>query len=1057
MGLKLYTSNRIEELSTLFCSAIGQKESWHQTSHVIVQTQGLQKWLAKQAVAQNKIFANYEFSSPDAFIAKIQKDAGIYGNTYFSAQNMKWKNYTYLNDEDFINQFAAVASYYHGDDIKRIQLAGKVADVFDQYQVYRPQIIEAWNKKTTWADNTDDDFEQQEQWQRWLWQKLKAESDKRLDGVQRKRALLEKFEDPSFQMLLKNKFPHIHLFGIAVFSNYHWEIYQKLATIIDLSVYITSPSATADWQQPDEASQGNELLASCQDLSANLQQLLASEESDDRYITPQGESLLISLQRDVFNNDNQGIKKDAFPTDDRSLCIASSFTPVREVEALYNHLLNEFEKNPDLKGSEVSVQLSDVDLYAPLVKAVFDNAPKRIPYLISDENFSTGDSLIKALDILFNLPYSNFKAENVLQLLDYKAIRERFEINDVDMVRQIVADANIRYGIEGHYHDDTYLFSWRHGVSKLILGYAMKGSICYTMDDTDFFPCDAIEGSDALNIFKIKAFAETLFDLYAHSQSKKSITEWKEYLLNDVFNALFQLNDSYNEEIDHIYKKLEGLSKSTISIDEKMSFAVFREGLMNLLRSDASKSIYTSGLVTFSSILPVRSIPFKHIAILGLNSGVFPRQQKDLGFDLIAMNPMPNDRNIKNNDKYLFLEALLSARQQLYLSYIGSSIKDNSELPPSLLIEELEEYLITGTGNKEWFEEKIKYKHPLHASSKLYFTQEKLFTYLGETKKEELTDVKENTKKEENILNFEEINLDHLVAFYKDPFKWYYNKILGIYYNDDALLLPDEEPFSLDHLQKWALKKELVTLPHEEEEDFLKRRKNDGGIQLGNMAKAASSIEKTAVQTVKEAYHQEVIGTLSPLDIKLKFGKSILVGQLDNKSENGLVNYNVSGAGSQAKYLLEMFIKHLAYKVSHKNARSVYISSTYAFALESDFIDATAARQLLRELIDLYKIGHIQLLPFTPNAGLSLMNALYHDRKILPKNEAILKAVKHIVERYPSDYISKEIALDYFEGLLNNEVAGSDSEQQKIETKQEQLFQLSEILFRKLSTLLAIQ
>ena len=145
MALHIYSSNSIEELSTVFSEAIKHKTSWNQISHIIVQAEGLQKWLIRETASKNKIFANYEFSSPDGFIGKVNQLVVNYGNSYFSTENIKWKVYTYLNDSDFIKLFPEISNYYVEDDIKRIQLAGKIADLFDQYQVYRSGFIEAWN------------------------------------------------------------------------------------------------------------------------------------------------------------------------------------------------------------------------------------------------------------------------------------------------------------------------------------------------------------------------------------------------------------------------------------------------------------------------------------------------------------------------------------------------------------------------------------------------------------------------------------------------------------------------------------------------------------------------------------------------------------------------------------------------------------------------------------------------------------------------------------------------------------------------------------------------
>ncbi len=1071
MALHIYSSNSIEELSAVFSEAIKHKTKWSQISHIIAQAEGVKKWLIRETASKNKIFANYEFSSPDAFLGKVNQLVVNYGNSYFSTENIKWKVFTYLNDFEFIELFPTVYNYYVADDIKRIQLAGKIADLFDQYQVYRPNIIEAWNNNARIELVSDEDFHKQEAWQRWLWQKLKSESKGRYDQLQLKNSLMQKLQSDEFQAELKQHYPQIHLFGIAVLSTYHWEIYQKLASIIDVSIYLTSPVMGDDWYQDISPYQENGLLGSCKGLLVNLHHLFPMEDAHQRFIETESNSLLSTIQNDILHNHHKGIQQYDTAKMDGSLQIASSYSPVREVEALYNHLLNEFEKNPKLKGSEVSVQMTDVNLYAPLIKAVFDNAPKKIPYMICDQSYSEGDSLIKALELFVNLQHSNFKAENVLQLFDFKAVRKCFDITDVELVREIITDANIRFGIEGNMEDDTYLYSWKHGLKKMILGYAIKGGAEYTFEGTDLFTCDALEGNEALTIFKIKAFADVVFDLYKQSLGEKSIIEWNDFLFHQIFPDLFglkysddrELDKIYSEELDYIYKKLENLSSVTKEMNERISFRVFQEGLMNLLTSETINSVYTSGLVTFSSMMTVRSVPFKHIAVLGLNADEFPRQQKALGFDLMAIEPMANDRNIKDNDKHLFLEILLSAKEQLYLSYIGSSIKDNTEIPPSLLIEELEDYMITGTGNKLWFADKIKYKHPLHASSKLYFEGDKFFTYLGQAVETETSVVvTTNSAKEEASLNFDEISLNDLISFYKDPFKWYYNKTLRIYYSDEAILLPEEETFELDHLQLWSLKNDLVQLSEEKEEAYLKRRKNDGFIQLANMAEAEVSVEKEVIDSLKSEYSKHVNGEAKQEAISLKIGDSVVKGKISNIFEEGQVHYNVSGVHSQPKYLVDLFMQHLAYKVSNPNAKSEFISVPYKFTLDEDFINAEEAKDILSKLLTFYKLGHKEIIPFVPQAGLSLINRLYDTDKGMDAEEALQKSINDFWRTvaygeiiYPSEYIEKEVEEGYFELLLTEKELLSDQQKQTLERLHDIFMQVSKLLFNKLSPLIS--
>ena len=105
---------------------------------------------------------------------------------------------------------------------------------------------------------------------------------------------------------------------------------------------------------------------------------------------------------------------------------------------------------------------------------------------------------------------------------------------------------------------------------------------------------------------------------------------------------------------------------------------------------------FMTGGVTFCAMLPMRSIPFRVICLLGMDGEAYPRQSKPLGFDYMARYPRRGDRSRRNDDRYLFLEAILSARERLYISYVGQSIQDNTAIPPSVLVSELIDYVDQG-------------------------------------------------------------------------------------------------------------------------------------------------------------------------------------------------------------------------------------------------------------------------------------------------------------------------------------------------------------------------
>ena len=121
------------------------------------------------------------------------------------------------------------------------------------------------------------------------------------------------------------------------------------------------------------------------------------------------------------------------------------------------------------------------------------------------------------------------------------------------------------------------------------------------------------------------------------------------------------------------------------------------------------------------------------ICILGLNDGVFPRVSAPNSIDLIAFNPpQKGDRSRRNEDRYLFLEAILSARDYLYLSYQGQSVKDNQTLEPSLVLQEFIDYLNRKFTTPDCFADTVIQVQPLQPfSTSLFDTSSELYQDKG--------------------------------------------------------------------------------------------------------------------------------------------------------------------------------------------------------------------------------------------------------------------------------------------------------------------------------------
>src|SRR5690606_10465009 len=227
-----------------------------------------------------------------------------------------------------------------------------------------------------------------------------------------------------------------------------------------------------------------------------------------------------------------------------------------------------------------------------------------------------------------------------------------------------------------------------------------------------------VESADSVaDMQQIAAFAALVQSLAQHlrmRQEARSLSAWEHFISQTIENLLWVDDLEQDEHMQNIMHKLEHSEELDELLKEQLiSYEVFSTRFIEKLNNETQQATFLSRGITFCSPLPFRSIPFKIIALLGLNYDSFPRKEQRLDFDLMSKQPQLGDRNITNNDKHLFLESLLSAQNALYLSYIGRSIKDNKPLPPSILIDELLDYIQLAAGPQTDVRKILVEEHPL--------------------------------------------------------------------------------------------------------------------------------------------------------------------------------------------------------------------------------------------------------------------------------------------------------------------------------------------------------
>ena len=778
--------------------------------------------------------------------------------------------------------------------------------------------------------------------------------------------------------------------------------------------------------------EGHRLLASMGTLGRNFISLISDFDYQvfELFKENQGHTILEKIQSDILNLKNRRFYfpspeiLEPSPKIDSSIQIHSCHSPMREIEILHDNLLAMFEEDPDLLPKDIVVMTPDIHLYAPFVEAVFGaqiDEKKRIPFTISDQSIMKESRIIEGFMSILDLENSRMSVNRVMALLELSEIKDKFGISEpeIDIVERWIKETNIRWGIDAEHRRKLGLpavseNTWKAGIERLLLGYAMPGSGRKMF--SEILPYDHIEGGEAETLGKFVEFLDCLINSVDYLNQARTLSGWSK-VFSDIIEKFFALEEDSEPEIQILRSVLDDMVKreSLSGFDKSIKIEVAKSYLGGLLEDEHIRMGFIAGGVTFCAMLPMRSIPFKIVCLVGMNSDAFPRETKTLEFDLMAKHPRAGDRNRRNDDKYLFLEALLSARNKFYISYVGQSIQDNVRIPPSVLVSELIDCIKDGFG---FSEEQVVIFHRLQAFSPEYFKKDsKLFSYSFENfiASSKMFDPKEapsliSTKLPEPDKVWKELSLNALSTFFSNPAKYLLEKRLGIYLHDRADILDERENFRLDYLEKYLLDQELVStrLSGLSLKDIYPPIKASGELPHGKVGEYIyNQMSLDAEDFVRKIKKHTKGHRLEDLDVELDIAGFRIFDRVADVYENGLIK-NIY-ANTKPKYLLNTWIYHLIICVLLEDKNSVQ-----SFLLCSDaaweFTPVSSAIDILKYLLNIYWKGMSEPLHFFP------VSSFEYVCMILLKNRTQSAALKAAQKKWSgSDFSRGESKDPYFE------------------------------------------
>ena len=958
-AMKVYPHTNLEILASKFLEDILSKNNFGATaakggfltggSLIICESKGLQEYLQKTCADKYGIWTALPFKPLAGLLMQCAYNLSKYKkdekDNIYNQHNLVWAIYALLEGEK-----------------KTFLFASELASLFFAYQIYRPELIEKWTE-----NKPDKSITKNEEWQKKLWLELKKKYEneqniyqlyKSIENELQNEKSEKKFLPKQIFIFAPLSIAPIHLSTLVHLSQagskvnlYLLQVSEEYigASVSDKQIARMRKNAWANNKIANEKELywdlGNRLIAN---LGRNAQvfyeQILEYEEkgkisceSFDSKNEGSNKTLLSKIQNDIIRDNNKPCE---LSIDNSQLTFNSCFSPLREIEVLCDYLLDLFAEKK-IFPSDIAVVSPNIETYASSIESVFGRY--NIPFKIADRDIKKYDKTAQFLNMLFAQIGSRYEAPDILALFEYSMFVQGKELdsNNRERLEKWIKENAIRYSLNSSAPVPNYSFAG--GFEQLKAGFFIISKDGFSEIGDYCYP--DIEGNSAYILGEFAHFVKTLEKFDTESKAEKSIEEWNVFLKENLQAFFGDGETNFAEAQDDPYQKIIDVWDSLKdeiyigfgnNLKTQISFSTLKNALQRKMESSAKSSYSMTGKISFSNFETIRAVPHKVICCIGMNSKEFPRQVQSKEISLMTEYKQ-GDRDVANEERLMFLELICSAREKLYISWIGQSEKTAEELEPSSVVTMFLKNLKEQYGIEQ---KDLIVKHPLQPFSRKYFNGT-LSTYddrwLGfkNTESSNIWEWRIQVKETE-----EKKDIDVLFKILSDVSKYFLKTVCNIELPETIELLENTEPFIVERgLDKWKLS-DLI-LKNENRDKYMeeiKISKLRGSLPSGKFASKVIDSIAVEMEELKEKARNEKEGT-----------------------------YWIYPSGDKGNYRLKHWLYHLNLNLSNENQNTKIFLKDAVIELRG--MSKKDASEILNKLWELKQELEKRMLPIFPNAA----------------------------------------------------------------------------------------
>lgn len=878
----------------------------------------------------------------------------------------------------------------------RFALSVMLADRFDQYGHYRPEMIARW--ASGGAAPTA-----QEAWQRDLWRRLRAETEHPHPAEE----LMRLRENAAARAAFAGRRRRLFVVATGMIDPLLVALLGLLGEAgADVEVHVLLPSLgyLGDLQRrgalPREESDpemistgsGHPLVESMGRNAVGAFVLLG--QLDDQYShwpepaeNPEADlaaPALVRLRDDIraLRTPTDGAGKNSLV--DASVRVHSCFGPRREMEVLRDELWRAFRDLPGLQPDEIHIVTPDLETYAPLVPAVFGNGDQSLPVRLTERAAVGGEAGIEVFGALLDMVVSGrFEAAEVMELLQKEIVLEALGAEDAESVRAWVRDSGLTHGLAAG--DPEGMESPRPGTStfardRLVAGrwFGVESMARYPDGDYVLPVGDSLGGDHHLAMRLhdwLLALERTLMEWSGTAPAKA----WAERLATageTLFGADEDTRLRMREPIEFLRE---------VDCAEPVDAASLRDWL-SMEWEESRHRAGVSGKIAFGRMKQLQNLPCRVLAVVGMRGTAFPAQNRAPVWDLLRAGPRVWDRNPRVDDRQTFLDAILTPSDRIIITAANRNPRTGKGEPFSACVDELSRTLLQMGLSPPV----VNHRLQPFAADYFHGGNDRVRSFDGHHAAVAAKIHNAGTRggqifspeigPPEFVLpglpnpteGLETITADQLAGFWKDPAAGFL-RALGV-------TLPRDEPtdaeynrpaLALDGLRRWIMHDEILRCrmdPFRPDKHLAQRLRADRGLPPGHLGDIVWASGIQATEPLARAVRR-VIGDEDEIEHKLTEEVRVMAKVHWTRAKDHLVFHRVGGM-KQPRHYLEPWMTALVAGACGKAAPILFFDEANAdHPLQLPPVPADEARGLLDILVRGWFAARHQPLRFAPAAS----------------------------------------------------------------------------------------